>query len=104
MEDGARCGACGHERVLPPVVVAAYGWAMRPVELMTIEQLVAEAKALQRLYEARLARASDTLGGPTVGDMDEDLSRYFEVRSELQRRGDGPPLDGIPLGPPDGAG
>ena len=83
---------------------AAYRWAMRPVELMTIEELVAEAKALQRLYEARLAQASNTLEGSTMGDIDEDLSRYFDVRSELQRRGDGPPLDGIPLGPPDAAG
>ncbi|MGZ4598436.1 MAG: hypothetical protein ACXVYY_13105 [Oryzihumus sp.] len=77
---------------------------MRPVELMTTEELVAEAKALQRMYEARLAQASDTLERPTMGDMDEDLSRYFDVRSELQRREDGPPLDGIPLGPADGAG
>jgi hypothetical protein len=77
---------------------------MRPVELMTVEELVAEAKALQRSYEARLAQASNTLEGPSMGDIDEDLSRYFDVRSELQRRGDGPPLDGIPLGPPDAAG
>ena len=85
-------------------MVAAYGWAMRPVELMTIEELVVEAKALQRVYEARLAQVTNTLEGPTMGDIDEDLSRYFDVRSELQRRGDGPPLDGIPLGPADGAG
>ena len=77
---------------------------MRPVELMTHEELLAEAKTLQRLYEARLAQASGTLGGPGPGEMNEDLSRYFDVRSELQRREDGPPLDGIPLGPPDGAG
>ncbi|HET7660750.1 MAG TPA: hypothetical protein VFK66_10210 [Oryzihumus sp.] len=77
---------------------------MRPVELMTIEELVAEAKALQRLYEARLAQASVTLEGPTVGDMDEDLSRYFDVRSELQRRRDGPPLNGNDSAPPDGPG
>ena len=89
---------------LGPVVVAAYRWAMRPVELMTTEELVAEAKALQRLYEARLAQASDTLDRPTMGDIDEDLSRYFDVRSELQRREDGPPLDGIESAPPDGDG
>ncbi|TQL58786.1 hypothetical protein FB474_0125 [Oryzihumus leptocrescens] len=83
---------------------AAYGWAMRPVELMTIEELVAEAKALQRLYEARLAQASDTLERPTMGDMDEGLSRYFDVRSELQRREDGPPLDDVESAPPDGVG
>ncbi|GAA1236309.1 hypothetical protein GCM10009657_09910 [Oryzihumus leptocrescens] len=40
----------------------------------------------------------------TVGDIDEDLSRYFDVRSELQRREDGPPLDGIESAPPHGAG
>ena len=83
---------------------AAYGWAMRPVELMTHEELVAEAKALQRLYEARLAEASEMLEGPSTGDMAEDLSRYFDVRSELQRREDGPPLDGVESAPPDGDG
>ena len=83
---------------------ATYGWAMRPVELMTREELVAEAKTLQRLYEARLAQAPDTAGSPTMGEMDEDLSRYFDVRSELQRRADGEPLDGTPLEPQDDAG
>ncbi|MGN6636879.1 MAG: hypothetical protein ACTHJ6_15675 [Oryzihumus sp.] len=67
---------------------------MRPVELMTREELVAEAKALQRLYEARLAQASGTFEPATMGEMDEDLSRYFDVRSELQRRDGGRPLDG----------
>ena len=64
---------------------------MRPVEEMTREELVAEAKSLQRLYEARLAPTS--LRPPTTGDLDEGLSRYFDVRSELQRRETEPPLD-----------
>lgn len=75
---------------------------MRPVEVMTYEELVAEAKALQSSYEARLAQASEMPWPTAMADIDGDLSRYFDVRSELQRREGGPLVDGTEW-PPDGA-
>ena len=75
---------------------------MRPVELMTEEVLVAEATRLQHVYEAHLRQVSETVGRATMGDMDDQLTRYFDVRSELQQRLDGGPgVRAIAWRPPD---
>ena len=71
-----------------------YGELMKPVQAMTDHELRNEAGPLQAVYEAHLATVSDDLARATAGALDEQLSRYVELRSELdQRRGDqAPPL------------
>lgn len=62
---------------------------MKPVELMTDEELASEVTTLRGMYVAHLKQVQDSVGRATMGDMDHQLSRYFEVRSELQRRQEG---------------
>ncbi|WP_141787034.1 hypothetical protein [Oryzihumus leptocrescens] len=68
---------------------------MKPVRAMTDHELRNEAGPLQAVYEAHLATVSDDVARATAGALDEHLSRYVELRSELDQRGgdQAPPLE-----------
>jgi hypothetical protein len=61
---------------------------MRLSRDLSDKELRAELAALQKMYEKRLVDAEETPCRATMGDMDAQLTRYFDLRSEqLQRRG-----------------